>query len=427
MDKKENNNKMLSFDKLREGLGIEGDLPEVQKNEAPKPVVENKPIIQKVVPKGGKSVFENGVNFIDITEQYTNPQQPVTEVNETPVKQEEKVENVETPVPAAPKKRVRTFNEIFADFFAVFFPVKGDSSKEKVRKIVMDISIILIVVCTIGFVQLFIENNGQSSSTDSVNNTDIVDRLNSNSYVESWQEVLAKHPTTTFPEGMNPRYSYFYSSNEDMAGWIKINNTNLDVQVVQGDDNEYYKNKDFYKEDNKSGCPYIDYKNDIVDLDDNTIVYGQNSYNNLMFSVLEQYKTVEGYKKAPIIEFSTLYKSYSFKVFAVFIATDSPISDDGFSYTVTDFSSDNKFGEFINEVKLRSLLNTDVSVQTDDKILTLVTTSRDFDNAQLVVMGRMVRENESSDVNVDSVTLNTSPKYPQAWYDKKGETNPFTE
>lgn len=426
MDKKENNNQMLSFDKLREGLGIEGDLPQVKETETPKFVVENKPVVKKVVPKVGKSVFENGVKFIDITEQYTTPQQQVETTVEPLVKKEEKVEQVIVPVSETPKKRVKTFNEIFSDFFAVFLPVKGDSSKEKVRKVVMDISIILIVACLIGFVQLFAERSGQSSS-GSVNSTDITDRLSTNSYAESWKEALSNQSVTSFPEGMKSEYSYFYSSNNDMAGWLKINNTNLDVQVVQGYDNEYYLNKDFYKNDSKSGCPYIDYKNDILELDDNTIIYGNNSYNNLMFSVLEQYKTLEGYKNAPIIEFSTLYKSYSFKVFAVFIATDSPISDNGFSYTVTDFSSDNKFGEFINEVKQRSLINTDVSVQTDDKILTLVTTSREFDNARLVVMGRMVRENESSDVNIDGATLNTSPKYPQAWYDKKGESNPFAE
>lgn len=426
MDKKENNNSMLSFDKLREGLGIEGELPQVNEPERPKTVNEVKPVSKNVTMTGGKSVFENGIKFIDITEQYTTPQQQVEKVEETPVKQEVKVKQVVTPVPETPKKRVKTFNEIFSDFFAVFFPVKNDSSKEKIRKIIMDFSIILIIACIIGFVQLFFERSEQSFS-GSVNNTDLTDRLSNNSYNESWKEILSDSASVTLPEGMKSQFSYLYSTNNDMAGWLKINNTGLDVQVVQGDDNEYYQNKDFYGNDNKSGCPYIDYKNEIIELDDNTIIYGQNFNNNLMFSVLEQYKTIEGYKKSPIIEFSTLYKSYTFKVFAVFIATDSPVSDNGFSYTVTDFMSDNKFGEFINEVKVRSLINTDVSVQTDDKILTLVTPTREFDNARLVVMGRMVRENESPDVNVDAVTLNTSPKYPQAWYDKKGESNPFVQ
>lgn len=425
MDKKENNNPMLSFDKLREGLGIEGDLPQVNEPQIPKTVDEVKPISKNVTPTSGKSVVENGIKFIDITEQYTSPQQQTVIAEETTVKQDEKVEQIITPGPETPKKRVRTFNEIFSDFFAVFLPVKGDSSKEKIRKIIMDFSIILIIACLIGFVQLFVERTEQSALGGSVNNTDLTDRLSNNSYNESWKETLSDSASITFPEGMKSQYSYLYSSNNDMAGWIKINNTSLDVQVVQGNDNEHYQNKDFFGNDNKSGCPYIDYKNETVELDDNTIIYGQNSNNNLMFSVLEQYKTIEGYKKSPIIEFSTLYKSYTFKVFAVFIATDSPVSDNGFSYTVTDFMSDNKFGEFINEVKSRSLINTDVSVQTDDKILTLVTPTREFDNARLVVMGRMVRENESPDVNVDDVTLNTSPKYPQAWYDKKGESNPF--
>lgn len=425
MDKKENNNSMLSFDKLREGLGIEGDLPQVNEPERPKTVEEVKTVSKNVTPIGGRSVVENGIKFIDITEQYTSPNQQIEKAEKIPIKQEEKVEQVISPVPETPKKRVKTFNEIFSDFFAVFLPVKSDSSKEKVRKIIMDFSIILIIACLIGFVQLFVERSEPSPLDNSVNNADLTDRLSKNSYNESWNEILSDSLSVSFPEGMKSQFSYFYSSNNDMAGWIKINNTNLDVQVVQGNNNEYYQNKDFYGNDNKSGCPYIDYKNETVELDDNTIIYGQNSNNNLMFSVLEQYKTIEGYKNSPIIEFSTLYKSYTFKVFAVFIATDSPVSDNGFSYTVTDFMSDNKFGEFINEVKSRSLINTDVSVQTDDKILTLVTPTREFDNARLVVMGRMVRENESPDVNVDGATLNTSPKYPQAWYDKKGESNPF--
>ena len=147
--------------------------------------------------------------------------------------------------------------------------------------------------------------------------------------------------------------------------------------------------------------------------------------NNLAFSSLDQYKTIDGYKKAPVIEFSTLYKTYTFKVFASFISTENSMAADGLNYTIVDFVSDAKFSEFINEVKIRSIINTDVSVQTDDKIITLVTDSNEFEGAKLVVMGRLVREGESIDVDVEKVALNTNPKYPQAWYDKKGINNPY--
>ena len=61
MNKKENNNNMLSFDKLRSELGIEED---VEVNSA-SPEQNNKAYTGE-----GKSVVENGTTFIDITEQF---------------------------------------------------------------------------------------------------------------------------------------------------------------------------------------------------------------------------------------------------------------------------------------------------------------------------------------------------------------------
>lgn len=430
MDKKENKNEMLSFDKLREHLGIEGELPVLEDVESnvskSSDEVKTEAVKVKATPVAeGKTIVENGNTFIDITAQFTN-YDATEETVEKPVASEVKEEP--TAASVVPKKRIRTFNEIFADFFGIFFPVKADSGKEKVRKLVMDFSIVLIICCLIGFGRYFVELGQQKSQNiDTSNHVVGTDKLNENQYVEAWQEVYAKNPNVSFPAGMNPKFSYLYAENQDLAGWLKIYNTSLDVQIVQGEDNDYYLNRDFYKNSSQYGCPYLDYKNDIEELDDNTIIYGPHMSGELLFSTLDRYKTIEGYKNAPLIEFSTLYKSYTFKVFAAFIASDNTVTDGGFNYAVTDFVSDARFTDFISEVKSRSIFNTDVSVQTDDKIITLVTTSHEFDGARLVVMGRMVRENESLDVNVNSVTLNTSPKYPQAWYDKKGIENPYSE
>lgn len=431
-------NEMLSFEELRKQLGIEGDLPKIKEDDSEISSLldeisaitksdagvsektnkndDVKPAEDAVPKKEVKSVTENGKTFIDITEQYTIKEEPIVE------------EKKEVVVPVVKKKRVRTFNEIFADFFKAFIPVKTDSNKEKIRKVVMDFSIIAIICCAVAFGKYFIEYQQQLSTEDDLREQIVnTDKLNENQYVEAWQEVFAQYPDVNFPEGIDLKYSYLYAINQDLAGWLKIGNTSLDVQVVQSNDNEYYLNRDFYKNKSRYGCPYLDYKNDIKDLDDNTIVYGHHMQDGLMFSNLDRYKTIDGYKKAPIIEFSTLYETYVFKVFAAFITTSSPATDEGFNFMITDFASDAKFTDFINEVRLRSVINTDVSVQTDDKIITLVTCSHDFDDARLVVMGRMVRENESPSVNVNAATLNTSPKYPQPWYDKRGMKNPYAE
>ena len=417
MSKKENKKNMLSFDKLRTGLGIEEESID---NESNKVNEENSIQSKKNVKFEGKSVVENGKTFIDITDQFTFDEvEPKKEITVEPPVEEVTVSPMP---PVVTKKRIKTFKELFADFIKFFIPAKGDNGKDIIQKLAMDISIILIICCVIGIVGVLMEHQQNSKYANSQVAT--VDKLQDNKYAEAWKDVYAQSSGTGFPSGMNSKYAYLYYVNQDLVGWIKINNTNLDVQIVQGDDNEYYSSRDFYKSSNQYGCPYMDYKNRTQTLDDNTIIYGPYMSNNLMFATLEQYKTVDGYKKSPLIEFSTLYETYTFKVFAAFISTSNPVEDNGFSYTNTDFISDAKFSEFINRVKSKSIINTDVSVQTDDKIITLVTSSNEFEGARLVVMGRLVRENESVEVNVDSATLNTSPEYPQAWYNNQSN-NPF--
>ena len=53
--------------------------------------------------------------------------------------------------------------------------------------------------------------------------------------------------------------------NEDYIFWINIPDTEIDYPVVQGDDNEYYLNNNFYKEESISGTIFLDSSNNIND------------------------------------------------------------------------------------------------------------------------------------------------------------------
>ena len=430
------NNEVLSFEELRKKLGMDEVSTKENKVEN-EPKTENvsakdndifaeieQTLEQEVENKQTEStepvhVVENGRTFVDITAQYVS-NEPVS------VSQDEEV-----PTPTVEnKKRVRTFNEIFSDFFKGFIPLKSDSVKEKIRKVIMDISIVAIIGCCFAFVDLFIERQVQLKQKEEIKESIInTDNFDDNQYVEAWQDVFAKYPTIQFPENMNLKYSYLYAVNQDLVGWVRIDNTNLDVQVVQGNDNDYYLNRDFYGKTSRYGCPYLDFKNDPQYLDDNTVIYGHHMTDGLMFSNLDKYKTLEGYKDSPIIEYSTLYETYQFKVFAAFISNAKIADDNGkyFNFIVTDFLTDEKFNGFIDEVEKRSLFKTGVTVQPDDKIITLVTCSYEFDSARLVVMGRLLRENEQASVDVSEATINTAPKYPQAWYDAKNMANPYAD
>ena len=62
--------------------------------------------------------------------------------------------------------------------------------------------------------------------------------------------------------------------NEDICGWIRIDNTNIDYPVVIGEDNSEYLNNDYKKEYSITGSIFIDYRNDRDFKDDYTIIYG---------------------------------------------------------------------------------------------------------------------------------------------------------
>lgn len=430
MSNMENNgNEILSFEELRQKLGMDEASAEksvVVNEQSDDVVIENDITSEiekqleeqtKTASAEPKTLVENGKTFVDVTDQYVKEPVVLTTI-ETPIVKEEI------------KKKRRTFNQIFADFFSGIIPQKKDSKKEKIRKIVMDLSVIVIVGCFFAFGDLYMQNREQLKIEEEIKGQIIdTDNLDDNQYNEAWQEVFAQYPQIQFPENMNLRYSYLYALNQDLVGWLNIPGTNLDVQVVQAEDNDYYLRRDFYGKSSRYGCPYMDYKNDSKYLDDNTVIYGHHMTDGLIFSNLDKYKTLEGYKESPIIVYNTLYDTYYFKVFAAFYINATPADDNNyfFNFMITDFSTDERFSKFVDELEKRSVIDTGVSVQPDDKLLTLVTCTYEFNDARFVVVGRMVRENEDPTVDTSQATLNTAPKFPQAWYDAKGLTNPFKD
>lgn len=367
--------------------------------------------------RGIKTVTENGMTFVDITAQYVKKSDSANAED----KPQEPVKTV---------KKVRTFNEIFSDFFSKFLPKKEDKKREKIRKIVMDVSVVTIIGCVIAFGVLFSEHLVHKSDSKNLHGLIVdTDNLNSEQYDEAWQELFTKYPSVEFPQGMNLKYAYLYAINPEIVGWIKINGTNLDVQVVQAADNEKYLKTDFYGKKSRYGCPYLDYRSDAKYLNDNNVIYGHHMSDGLMFSNLDKYKTIEGYKQSPIIQYDTIYQTYYFKIIAAFVTNSLPEDDNDyvFNYTVSDFSSDDSFMSFVEEIQKRSIFNTNVNVLPDDKLITLSTCSYEFQKARLVVVGRLCRENEEPTVDTSEATINPAPRYPQAWYDAKGMANPYKD
>lgn len=239
--------------------------------------------------------------------------------------------------------------------------------------------------------------------------------------------------TAVGADGIFEKYRELYNQNRDFVGWIKVPGTSINHPVVKASDNDFYLRKNFTGGYDRRGTIFMDYRDHIDYLCKNTILYGHNNLDSTMFSDLEKYKSIDFYKTAPVIEFNTIYQNYKWKVISVFYtnADDKDDNDYALNY-IYPFMTDDNFENYIYEITMRSLYFPDVEVLKTDRILTLSTCTRDMDikgqgetNARFVIVARMVRDGESEDVNVDGVIVNPKPRYPQIWYDKYGQVNPY--
>ena len=184
---------------------------------------------------------------------------------------------------------------------------------------------------------------------------------------------------------INSDFDKLIDKNSDTIGWIKVNNTRIDLPVVQTDDNDYYLTHDFNKEYNSMGWVYGDYRNDFKNLDQNNILYGHTYKDTIMFSSL-QYVLDDNWlnnKDNYIIEFNTLYENLNWEIFSIY--TIPKTSD----YLKVDFNG-NEFINFIDMLKKRSIKDFDVQFNDDDKIITLSTCYINSKN-RLVVHAKLIR------------------------------------
>ncbi len=330
--------------------------------------------------------------------------------------------------------RTRFSRERLARFFEENFPHKKDSTREKIRKTIMDVSFVLLIL---GLSYMVFYYHGYRERIELLRNWETsidsidTDKLFDFEIEQLWENIREQYPDVAFPEGMNLKFASLYAVNQDTAGVIRIPEKQFfSTLMLNKSSPSYYLWKDMYGEYNRYGNPYIDYRCSIEkgNLSKNTIIYGHNTHDKLGFNKLTEYMTLDGYKEAPVVTVETLYEKTQWKIFAVMLTNSTSAADRGhlFRYLVTDFSSSEEFMTMIDGIYERSMINTGIDVNADDKILTLYTCYQDiFDGGRLVVFARLFREGESAEVDVTKASFNHSARYPQAYYDQLNLTNPY--
>ncbi len=197
------------------------------------------------------------------------------------------------------------------------------------------------------------------------------------------------------PDGVLDNLRLPYSINSDVVGWLTLTNAGgvafMDYPVVQSYDNNFYLRRTLYGGYASGGTVFMHYRCDPVNLSENTTIFGHNLKDHTLFAQLLKYRSASFYNSAPIIDYSTLYKKYRFKIFAAFYTTVR------FDYIRPSYSASG-FSAVVNEALARSSIKTNVDVAPDDSIITLSTCAYvdGVEGARFVVMGRLLREGESA-------------------------------
>lgn len=89
--------------------------------------------------------------------------------------------------------------------------------------------------------------------------------------------------------------------NEDVIGWIYIEDTNISFPILQGKTNAQYLFQSYKKEYLTAGSIFIDYRCGSDFNDKNTVIYGHNMHNGSMFGSLKKYKNGEYKNEHPYI------------------------------------------------------------------------------------------------------------------------------
>ncbi len=325
------------------------------------------------------------------------------------------------------EKKVQDENETSDDADVIDKNDNAKDEKFKILSVFLIILTVVIFVATCVYAVITVKRNSQADETAEVTTTESIESLVLTSPFDYEQTY-----TVDFPEGIQEKYKALYAQNTDFVGWLTVPGTSIDTPVYQTTDNSYYLKHDNYGTYTKYGAPFMDYEDTIVTLSRNTIIYGHNFDNDLIFDEIHNYEDVEYYKQYPVIEFNTIYNDYKWKVIAAFRTNgDSTGDNDYLFYYIATSMGNNNFMDFYDEIMQRSYIDTGVDVQEDDKILTLSTCTYFFDrngsleNARFVLVARLVRDGESEEVDVSNAVQREDIRYPQLYYDVFGGTNPY--
>lgn len=181
--------------------------------------------------------------------------------------------------------------------------------------------------------------------------------------------------------------------NNDIIGWIEIENTKINYPILQTDNNDFYLTHDYKKEKNKYGSIYLKDGCNIDDVNSNLIIYGHNMKDEEMFNTLLNYKNKKYYDENKIVKIETENEKREYEIIAAFKSRVFYKDEKNVFryYNYLKFNSESEYNTYLKNIKKIQLYDTGVTSNYGEQLLTMITCEYSQENGRMVVVAKRIK------------------------------------
>ena len=276
---------------------------------------------------------------------------------------------------------------------------KESNDNSDIKK--LDNKFIPIIITTLSFTtyllsiflltRWYVQNERTKKFTEDINTNPVIEKESSVNQYQDLTNNVKQEETIVDSSYINTNFisvnlNYYTSKNNETVGWIQVNGTNINYPIVQHEDNNFYLEHDFYKRKTNIGWIFADYRDNMENLNNNTIIYGHNLINRTMFGSLPYMLNKNWFnsKNNQYIKLSTKTSNTIWQIFSVYKI--EPTTD----YLQSVFNSIENYQNFLNTLKNRSIRDFNVNLNYTDKIITL-STCDDTGTKRVAVHAKLIK------------------------------------
>ena len=180
------------------------------------------------------------------------------------------------------------------------------------------------------------------------------------------------------------KFEELQAVNPDVYAWITVPGTDIDYPILQhASDNTYYLMHNIDGSYGYPGCIYTENMNSKDFTDNNTVIYGHNMKNGSMFAQLHKFEDPDFFNENREVLIYLPDEVLHYTIFAAHIYDDRHLL---YSFDFTDPEVYQKYLDSIFSTRdMSANIDKDITVTTDDQIITLVTCIGSQPNNRLLV------------------------------------------